>query len=992
MPIPKPNDGESESDFHARCMEAIGGEYEPDQANAICFSQYRGDKRSVMLSMVKGRTSGEFGYGITTADRYVEQVIKSCGVEASLFNGPAAQVAAAMKHAAGMLAFCGKDQRQDKIETGMAAMRKLIGMEPPVHSMMAIVHRLTTPREDRDGDTLQTKGARPDPKMPFLWQHVSTIPIGKLARVLEHTEEVLKMATVLLDLNSLTSDVGKLFEAEALRFSHGFIPTNFEERKGGPMARFNVLEFDVVEESAVSVPSNVDAEVELFSRGKLSSDLVKSHAKSLFDARIKSMPVTDKAKAIFEKESSGKGFPRCEVCGQIAKLEGTKRCKACRSGKKETSNLVRKMFDIATQRVEPTTMECDWAARYIGCSVKDLHIHSTSARGIMVGGFLKGLELACQEFQCSDTRNIKGESESPPVFETKEIDSSTRQNFLVEGIRFWHGEGYKIVTRVEPYWDSQQLVVYAEEGEQAQKIIDDAWEWLAKNNPLKGQAFALTGSWISKSGIGWDDVFLEKKIEDSLKRTVRVINEKGIDAANRGLILSGPPGTGKTLSARVMLNETKNTTFIWVSPKDFYRGGGFMEAFSLARQLAPTVLMFEDIDNWIDRYSVDLIKAEMDGLQESTGVVTILTTNFPDQLPAALIDRPGRFHDVLEIHLPSKDVRLRMLQKWAADATLDALAAMAEETEGYSGAHVYELCSFAKVLKDEDGSTLDEALTKAFAKVKDQRELINQNQLAGSSYRPSRRDITDLVAKGWTREERITEGGIQYRLTKGVAAMDTKIGDVLPMIGPIPHEGEAAADFQSRCILDPTMLGNYPTVSDRESACRILFSRGDGIFAAAKPTTKEVGTCKECSKEMELNPQGLCAECARKRDAAGYDESGQPKSAPVQIKAGRVLSKRNIERLSEALKRHQEGIERIKGVLDDANPTEEVAPTEPGANAPLAGPDHVMTQAVLLVAEDRAARDKLRKAIDAFDLADEEEQKSSDYESLFEEALVAETA
>jgi hypothetical protein len=77
----------------------------------------------------------------------------------------------------------------------------------------------------------------------------------------------------------------KLVEAGVLRFSHGFIPLEFEERKGGPMARFNVLKFDIVEESLVSVPSNMDAEIELFSRGKLTSEPFKNHAKALFDAR-----------------------------------------------------------------------------------------------------------------------------------------------------------------------------------------------------------------------------------------------------------------------------------------------------------------------------------------------------------------------------------------------------------------------------------------------------------------------------------------------------------------------------------------------------------------------------------------------------------------------------------------------------------------------------------------------------------------------------------
>ena len=40
MPIPKPNTGESRNDFMNRCISAISGEYDQDQAVAICSSQY----------------------------------------------------------------------------------------------------------------------------------------------------------------------------------------------------------------------------------------------------------------------------------------------------------------------------------------------------------------------------------------------------------------------------------------------------------------------------------------------------------------------------------------------------------------------------------------------------------------------------------------------------------------------------------------------------------------------------------------------------------------------------------------------------------------------------------------------------------------------------------------------------------------------------------------------------------------------------------------
>jgi hypothetical protein len=119
--------------------------------------------------------------------------------------------------------------------------------------------------------------------MSLLWQHVHTLPIGKMLKVIDHTKDHLKLASVLLDLNQLTSDAMKLIEADALRFSHGFRALEFDERNkeiAGAIG-FRVKAFEIMEESLVSVPSNIDAEIELFSRGKLKSAMFKAHAKAM---------------------------------------------------------------------------------------------------------------------------------------------------------------------------------------------------------------------------------------------------------------------------------------------------------------------------------------------------------------------------------------------------------------------------------------------------------------------------------------------------------------------------------------------------------------------------------------------------------------------------------------------------------------------------------------------------------------------------------------
>ncbi len=41
FPVPSPSGGEDEQTFISRCMSEIGGEYDQDQALAICYSKWR---------------------------------------------------------------------------------------------------------------------------------------------------------------------------------------------------------------------------------------------------------------------------------------------------------------------------------------------------------------------------------------------------------------------------------------------------------------------------------------------------------------------------------------------------------------------------------------------------------------------------------------------------------------------------------------------------------------------------------------------------------------------------------------------------------------------------------------------------------------------------------------------------------------------------------------------------------------------------------------
>jgi hypothetical protein len=160
--------------------------------------------------------------------------------------------------------------------------------EPSPGAVMDFEGVITSRRKDRDGDVLEAEGAEPDEKMPLLWQHIPMMPVGKLVGITSRSKNRVSGHFSIVD-SELGRDSAQLVEFGALRLSHGFLPLEFEQLQrdeNTPEHRFpgwHVLRFKILETSLVSVPSNEDAVITAFSRGKLFHPLVKAWAKSLKD-------------------------------------------------------------------------------------------------------------------------------------------------------------------------------------------------------------------------------------------------------------------------------------------------------------------------------------------------------------------------------------------------------------------------------------------------------------------------------------------------------------------------------------------------------------------------------------------------------------------------------------------------------------------------------------------------------------------------------------
>lgn len=255
--------------------------------------------------------------GITTADRYVRTLAECVGSDLCYRFAAKGQISFEdiLTKAAQTLVYGNPDMEvqekdQDKIRASMG------DVEIPKNTLMVFRHVLTTPRKDRDGDILRSEGAEVDPRMPLLWQHVHTLPIGKMLRVVDQSEKGLVLTSAIVDVNELAHDAAVMVDNGMLRFSHGFRAHEYEQikEKDGTVSGFDIKRFEVMEESLVSVPSNADAEVDelllsLVEGGKLVSPFLKETGRSLREKRNVQVPGVEIGQSCECQSKEAEGAP-----------------------------------------------------------------------------------------------------------------------------------------------------------------------------------------------------------------------------------------------------------------------------------------------------------------------------------------------------------------------------------------------------------------------------------------------------------------------------------------------------------------------------------------------------------------------------------------------------------------------------------------------------------------------------------------------------------
>jgi transitional endoplasmic reticulum ATPase len=301
---------------------------------------------------------------------------------------------------------------------------------------------------------------------------------------------------------------------------------------------------------------------------------------------------------------------------------------------------------------------------------------------------------------------------------------------------------------------------------------------------------AMREVFVEVPNVKWEDIGGLPSIKQELQEAVEwPLKYQGVftyaDATPpKGILLYGPPGTGKTLMAKAAANESE-ANFIsikgpellskWVGESE----KGVREVFRKARQAAPCIIFFDELDaiapsrgadfgdSHVTERVISQLLTELDGLEILTNV--IVATNRPDIIDLALL-RPGRFDRLLYVPPPDRDSRIEIIKihttkkPLAEDVKVEELA---DHTDSYTGADIASLSSAAVML----------ALREHVSKYQDPKEAnkhVQELKIHMRHFEEAMKKIRPLSTQELNMYKRVSEEfGRPEIATRGRSGMDT---------------------------------------------------------------------------------------------------------------------------------------------------------------------------------------------------------------------------
>jgi len=250
---------------------------------------------------------------------------------------------------------------------------------------------------------------------------------------------------------------------------------------------------------------------------------------------------------------------------------------------------------------------------------------------------------------------------------------------------------------------------------------------------------ALREVLVEVPDVKWKDIGGLRDVKDALREAVEwplrypeSFERMGI-RPSKAVLLYGPPGCGKTLLAKAAANESEanfisvkgpQVLSMWIGESE----RGIREIFKKAKQTAPTIILFDEIDALAPRRRGDVtggshvtetvvnqILTEMDGIESLENVIVIGATNRPDILDPSLL-RPGRFDSRILVPAPDNEARAEIFKIHTGGMPLEGvdLEDITSRTKGYSGADIEAICREAAMIALRENIKSDKVTREHF--------------------------------------------------------------------------------------------------------------------------------------------------------------------------------------------------------------------------------------------------------------------------------------
>jgi AAA+ superfamily predicted ATPase len=348
----------------------------------------------------------------------------------------------------------------------------------------------------------------------------------------------------------------------------------------------------------------------------------------------------------------------------------------------------------------------DYVAYHVGRELAELHPDKTIVAG---RNWEFDLEAFARDGQCSvvQDKSVFGNTNTSWEGKGKQQQERIENSWLNV---LWRGELFDVVMitwSLSGYRTRHQWIIAADR-KLADEFLHAVCEWSCET---REEILVYQDGYFEKDkqlseeikSATFDNLILSGSLKQQIqKEFVQFFNSRATYERydipwRRGSLFIGPPGNGKTHTVKALINHLAQPCLYVRS----FTGCGdvqehIAEVFKRAR-MAPCIVVLEDLDSMIGNENRSFFLNELDGFRANTGVVVLATTNHPEKLDTAILERPSRFDRKYYFNLPAEAERLRYVEKWNTELQPElrfsaaTASAVVQKTDGFSFAYLKEL-------------------------------------------------------------------------------------------------------------------------------------------------------------------------------------------------------------------------------------------------------------------------------------------------------------